>query len=62
MLILKPARGEISDKKCVFVYTGPVNRFVCNILDIIHSSNSVLRSKGGGGGVGCFFFWKICVT
>ena len=33
-----------------------VNRFVCNILNIIHSSNSVLRSAGGEGGVGVYFF------
>ena len=34
-----------------------VNRFVCNILDIIHSSNSVLRSGGGGeGGSRVYFF------
>ena len=40
-----------------------VNRFVCNILDIMHSSNSVLRSVGGGGewGVGCIFFLEdVC--
>ena len=58
MLILKP-QGEISDKKSVHLYIR-VNRFVCNILDIIHSSNSVLSSGGGGWGV--FFFWKIYVT
>ena len=36
-LILKP-RGEISDKKSVHLYTR-VNRFIYNILYIIHSSN-----------------------
>ena len=28
----------------------PVNRFLCNIFDMIHSSNSILRSGGGGSG------------
>ena len=41
-------------KKSVHLYTW-VNRLVCNIFDMIHSSNSVLKS----GGVGCIFFWKI---
>ena len=48
-------------KKSAHLYTW-VNRFVCNILDIIHSSNSVLRSGGGGGGVvgvgGVYFFGR----
>ena len=49
-LILKPPQGEISDKKSVH-----------NILDIIHSSNLVLRSGGGGGGSGVYFFLEdIC--
>ena len=48
-------------KKSAHLYTW-VNRFVCNILDIIHSSNSVLRSGGGGwwGWVGCIFLEDIC--
>ena len=35
-----------------------VNRFMCNILYMIHSSNLVLRSEGWV----CIFFWKIYVT
>ena len=35
-------------KKSAHLYTR-LNRFVCNILDMIHSSNSVLTSEGGGG-------------
>ena len=35
-------QGEISEKKLrIFIYTR-VDRFVCNILDMIHLSNSVL--------------------
>ena len=45
--------------KSVHLYTQ-VNRFVCNILDIIHSSNSVLRSWEGGSGV-YFLPEDICV-
>ena len=46
-------------KKSVHLYT-PLNRFVCNILDMIHSSNSVLRSMAVGG-VGVYFFLEdIC--
>ena len=49
--------------KKVHLYTR-VNRFLCNILDIIHSSNSVLRSGGWGGGGGgewvYFFLEDIC--
>ena len=44
--------------KSVHLYTQ-VNRFVCNILDIIHSSNSVLRSWEGGSGV-YFLLEDIC--
>ena len=43
-------RGEISEKKVSAYYTR-VNRFICNILYMIHSSNSILRS----GGVHVFF-------
>ena len=52
MLIFK-SQGEISEKKVHICITW-VNRFVCNILDMIHSSNSVLRSGGGGSGVYIF--------
>ena len=44
-------------KKSAHLYTR-VNTYVCNILNMIHSSNSVLRS-GGGVEWGVFFFWKI---
>ena len=48
-------RGEISEKNVrINYYTRRVNRFICNILYMIHSSNSVLRS-GGGGGWECIF-------
>ena len=48
-------RGEISEKNVrINYYTRRVNRFICNILYMIHSSNSVLRS--GGGGVGSVSF------
>ena len=44
-------RGEISEKNVrINYYTRRVNRFICNILYMIHSSNSVLRSGGGGFG------------
>ena len=38
----------MSDFKSAHLYTR-VDKFVCNILDMIHSSNSVLWSGGGGG-------------
>ena len=37
-----------------------VNRFVCDTLDMIHSSNSILRSGGGGGECSVFFLEDIC--
>ena len=46
-------RGEISEKSAY--YTQRVNRFICNILYMIHSSNSVLKVK-----VGCVFLEEIC--
>ena len=50
-------RGEISEKNVrINYYTRRVNRFICNILYMIHSSNSVLRSGGGGRGVGSVSF------
>ena len=48
--------GEISEKSAY--YTQRANRFVCNILYMINSSNLVLRSEGWV----CIFFWKIYVT
>ena len=50
-------RDEISEKNVrINYYTRRVNRFICNILYMIHSSNSVLRSGGEGGGVGSVSF------
>ena len=48
-------------KKSAHLYT-PVNRFICNIFDMIHSSNSILRSGGGGWGSGGVFFSGRYVT
>ena len=42
-------QGEISEKSA-HLHT-PVNRFLCNIFDMIHSNNSILRRGGGSGGV-----------
>ena len=43
-------RGEISEKSAY--YTQRVDRFICSILYMIHSSNSVLKVK-----VGCVMYF-----
>ena len=50
---------EVKFQKKSAYYTQRVNRFMCNILYMIHSeSNLVLRSEGWV----CIFFWKVYVT
>ena len=47
---------KFQKKSAYYTCTQRVNRFMCNILCMIHSSNLVLRSEGWL----CIFFWKIC--
>ena len=42
---------EVKFQKKSAYYAQRVNRFMCNVLYMIHSSNLVLRSE-----VGCVFF------
>ena len=53
--------ADFTSEKSAHLYTR-VDRFVCNILDMMHSSNSSSLKWVGGGGVGCIFFWKKYVT
>ena len=50
-------RGEISEKSAYYMYKRRVNKFICNFLYMILSSNSVLRSEGC---VCIFFLEGIC--
>ena len=48
---------KFQKKSAYYIYTQRVNRFVCNILYMIHSSNLVLRSEGW---VCIFFLEDMC--
>ena len=37
---------KFQKKSAYYTCTQPVNRFMCNILYVVHSSNLVLRSEG----------------